>query len=163
MIPFIILGQNLPISFTAALFIIQLHLAAPDVAGDDEKRARTNIQSRHKPIASLVLPTIFLNAALLAQPSLRGHSGFSYLILAERLLLLLPHTGILKLTDAEMKKSWAISGGFIVANWAMLRKDVAVTDVLTALVYKGQAVKTMGWDATLSAIVYGVLSWGGGV
>ncbi len=51
----------------------------------------------------------------------------------------------------------------LVAHWAMLRKHVAVWDVLTALVYKGQAVKTMGWDAVLSVVVYGVLHWGGGV
>lgn len=76
---------------------------------------------------------------------------------------MLPHTGLLKLTAGDVKKSAAISGGFVVANWAMLRNDVAVGDVVTALVYKGQAVKTMGWDAVLSAVVYGVVSWGGGV
>lgn len=163
MVPFIVLGQNLPISFAISLFIIQLHLAAPDVSGSNKKQAQTHAQPKQKPIASLVLPTILLNVALLAQPSLRGHPGFSYFLLAERLLLVLPHTGLLKLSDAGIKKSAAISGGFIVANWAMRRKDVAVGDLLAALVYKGQAIKTMGWDAVLSAVVYGVLSWGGGV
>jgi hypothetical protein len=163
MIPFIILGQNLPISFAISLFIIQLHLAAPDVAGNTPKSSTTHAQPKSKPIASLMLPTILLNALLLAQPSLRGHPGFSYLLLAERLLLLLPHSGLLKITDADMRKSAAISGGFMVANWAMLRKDVVIGDVLTALVYKGQAVKTLAWDAVSSAVVYAVLSWGGGV
>ncbi|KAF2624565.1 hypothetical protein BU25DRAFT_373949, partial [Macroventuria anomochaeta] len=162
MVPFIILGQNLPISFTVALFIIQLHLAALDVAGS-EKRTKTHAQPKQKPVASLMLPTILLNALLLAQPSLRGHPGFSYLLLAERALLLLPHTRLLKLSDADIKKSAAISGGFVVANWAMLRKDVNVGDVVMALVWRGQAVKTIGWDALLSAVIYGVLSWGGGV
>ncbi|KAF9697785.1 hypothetical protein EKO04_004475 [Ascochyta lentis] len=163
MVPFVILGQNLPISFTAALFIIQLHLAAPDVAGNNKRRTQTHVQSKQKPVASLMLPTILLNATLLAQPSLREHPGFSYFLLGERLLLLLPHTGLLRLSDADIKKSVAISGGFVVANWAMLRKDTAVRDVLTALVYKGQAVKTMGWDVVLCTVVYGALSWGGGV
>ncbi|KZM20649.1 uncharacterized protein EKO05_0010605 [Ascochyta rabiei] len=163
MIPFIILGQNLPISLTAALFIIQLHLAAPDVTGNNKERTQTHAQPKQSPVASLMLPTIILNAILLAQPSLREHSGFSYLVLGERLLLLLPHTGLLKLNDADIKKSIAISGGFVVANWAMLRKDTSVQDVLTALVYKNQAVKTMGWDAALGVVVYGALSWGGGV
>jgi hypothetical protein len=163
MIPFIILGQNLPISLTAALFVIQLHLAAPDVAGNKSKQTQPRSQPRQKPVASLMLPTILLNATLLAQPTLRRHPGFSYLVLGERLLLLSPHTGLLRLSDADIKKSVAISGGFVVANWAMLRKETAVQDVLTALVFKGQAVKTMGWDAVLGLVVHGALSWGGGV
>jgi hypothetical protein len=162
MIPFIVLGQNLPISFTVALFIIQLHLAAPDVA-ETGKTKQVHDQPKQRPVASLALPTIILNAMLLAQPSLRGHPGFSYLLLAERLLLILPHTGLLKLSNTDIQRSAAISGGFVIANWAMLRNDVNVKDVLTALVWKGQAVKTLAWDAVLSAVVYGVLSWGGGV
>ncbi|KAF1359232.1 hypothetical protein EJ07DRAFT_166242 [Lizonia empirigonia] len=152
MVPFIILGQNLPISFAVSLFIIQLHLAAPDVSNNKEQ-IQKHAPPKQKPIASLVLPTPLLNAAILAQPGLRAHPGFSYLVLAERLLLVLPHTGLLKLNDADNKKSAAISGGF----------DVDVRDVLTALLYKGQAVKTMGWDAVLSVVVYGVLSWGADV
>ena len=136
---------------------------APDVAGKIQQETKRHERPQKKPIASVIFPTILLNAILLAQPSLRGHSGFSYLLFAERLLLLLPHTGLLKLNDADIKKSAAISGGFIVANWAILRKNFAVRDVMTALVYRGQAVKTMGWDAVLSAILYGVLSWGGGI
>ncbi|KAF3042691.1 hypothetical protein E8E12_007677 [Didymella heteroderae] len=166
MVPFIILGQNLPISFTAALFIVQLHLSAPDVnpnAGKDEKDKTQHVQPKQIPVASLMLPTVILNAILLAQPSLRGHPGFSYLLLVERLLLVLPHTGLLKITSADMQRSAAISGGFVVANWAMMRKAINIRDVLAALVWQGQAVKTMAWDAVLSAVVYGVLSWGGGV
>lgn len=136
---------------------------APDVVGKIPQETKRSEQLQQKPIASLVFPTILLNATLLAQPSLRGHSGFSHLLLAERLLLLLPHTGLVKLDDADIKKSAAISGGFVVANWAILRKSVALGDVMTALVRRGQAVKTMGWDTVLGAILYGVLSWGGGV
>ncbi|KAF3048679.1 hypothetical protein E8E11_004948 [Didymella keratinophila] len=162
MIPFIVLGQNLPISFTAALFIVQLHLSAPDI-NDTGREKTTHAQPKQKPMVSSMLPTLLLNATLLAQPSLRGHPGFSYLLLFERLLLVLPHTGLLKINAADMQRSAAISGGFVVANWAMMRKSLMVRDVLTALVWKGQAVKTMGWDAVLSLVVYGVLSWGGGV
>jgi len=164
MTPFIILGQNLPISFASALFIIKLHLSAPDVVPNNETENRTqHAQPKQAPVASLMLPTLLLNATLLAQPSLHGHPGFSYLLLFERLLLVLPHTGLLKINAADMQRSAAISGGFVVANWAMMRKSLVVRDVLTALVWKGQAVKTMGWDAVLSLVVYGVLSWGGGV
>lgn len=163
MIPFIILSQNLPISFTAALFIIQLHLVASDVVKKTPQDMKRYEQHQQKSVASLIFPTMLLNVILLAQPSLRCHAGFSYLLLAERLLLLLPHTGLLKLHDADIKKSAGISGGFIVANWATLRKSVTVRGVMTALAYRGQAVKTMGWDAVLGVILYGVLSWGGGV
>lgn len=162
MLPYIVLGQTLPISFTIALFIIQLHLRAPDVLGprSDEK---TGVQPTRRPIATSFLPTIILNAYLLAQPSLRGHPAFPYLILAERALLFLPHTGLLRLNGADIKKAAAVSGGFVVANWAMLRKGVEIRDVVATLVWKGQAVKTMGWDAVLSLVLFGVLSWGGGV
>ena len=161
-LPFILLGQNLPISFAMALFIIQLHLSAPDVPGS-EKKKQQNPQPKRAPLASSLLPTIILNAMLLATPTLRSHPGFSYLVLAERLLLFLPHTGLLKLSDADLQKSAAVSGGFVAANWAMMRKGLVTKDFFTALLWKGQAVKTMAWDAVLSAVVYGVLSWGGGV
>ena len=161
-LPFILLGQNLPISFAMALFIIQLHLSAPDVLGSKNKKQQ-NPQPKRAPLASSLLPTIILNAMLLATPTLRSHPGFSYMVLAERLLLFLPHTGLLKLSDADLQKSAAVSGGFVAANWAMMRKGMVTKDVFTALLWKGQAVKTMAWDAVLSAVVYGVLSWGGGV
>lgn len=163
MLPFIVLSQTLPTSFAAALFIMQLHLCAPDLTATSNKTTPAHAHPKQNPVASLMLPTLLLNATLLAQPSLRPHPGFSYLLLFERLLLVLPHTGLLKINAADVQRSAAISGGFVVANWAMMRKSVAVGDVLTALVWKGQAVKTMGWDTVLSAVVYGVLSWGGGV
>jgi hypothetical protein len=163
MLPFIILGQNLPISLAAALFIIKLHLSSPDVQTDAASSKATEKQPKQAPIASLTLPTLLLNATLLAQPSLRNHPGFSYLVLAERLLLVLPHTGLLKMTSPDIQRSAAISGGFIVANWGMLRHGLSVSGVLSALVWKGQAVKTMGWDAVLGGVVYGALAWGGGV
>jgi hypothetical protein len=168
MLPFIVLGQNLPISFTAALFVIALHLSAPDVNPNASEAQKSKDKTQHAhpkqtPIASLTLPTLLLNATLLAQPSLRRHPGFSYLLLAERLLLVLPHTGLLKITRSDVHRSAAISGGFVVANLAMLRHELSVSNVFSALVWKGQAVKTMGWDAVLSAVVYGVLGWGGGV
>lgn len=76
---------------------------------------------------------------------------------------MLPHTGLLKLSGKEMQKSAAVSGGFVVANWAMGRKEFGVGDLLAKLVGGGMAVRTLAWDALLSALVYGVLSWGGGV
>lgn len=167
MLPFILLGQNLPISFTAALFIMHLHLRAADERPATVSTKKTDnperAQPTQKPIASLMLPTLLLNATLLALPRLRNHPGFPYLVLFERMLLVLPHTGLLRLSAADVQRSAAVSGGFVVANWAMMRKSVVVRDVVTALVWKGQAVKTMGWDAVLSGVVYGVLSWGGGV
>ncbi len=162
MLLFIILGQNLPVSFAVALFIIQLHVSAPDIVGSKEDN-QLGAQPKRKPIASPLLPTIILNAVLLVQPSLRTHARFAYLVLAERALLFLPHTGLLKLSDGHLRKSASVSGGFVVANWVMLSKDVNIKDVFTALVCKGQAVKTMSWDAVFSMVIYGVLSWGGGV
>lgn len=70
---------------------------------------------------------------------------------------------MLKLSSADMQKCAAVSGGFVVANWAMMRKGLVLGDVFMVLGWKGQAVKTMAWDAVLSVVVYGILSWGGGV
>lgn len=160
MLPFVILGQNLPISFAAVLFVIQLHLSAPDVIGG-QGNTNPTAQSKQRPLVSSLLPTIMVNALLLALPLLRAHPDFSYLVMAERILLLLPYTGLLESSNADLQKSAAISGGFVVANWAMLRQMVNVKDVAKALVWKGQAVKTMGWDAVLSLVLYGVLCWDG--
>lgn len=167
-LPFIILAQTLPVSFTAALFIALLHLSSPDLrthgaATSNDETPRRSAQPKQNPIASLMLPTLLLNATLLAQPSLRSHPGFAYLVLFERLLLVLPHAGLLNIAAADVRRGAAVSGGFVVANWGMLRRSLAVKDVLAALVWKGQAVKTMGWDVVLSVVVYGMLSWGGGV
>lgn len=52
----------------------------------------------------------------------------------------------------------------MVANWAMLRKGSAVEDVLRVLLGgRGEAVGTLAWDVIGSAVVWVVLSWGGGV
>ncbi|KAH6629171.1 hypothetical protein C7974DRAFT_412990 [Boeremia exigua] len=158
-LPFIVLGQTLPISFTAALFIIHLHLSAPDLVGQKQQHP----EQPNRPIASPLIPSILLNALLLAQPPLRSHPNFSFLVLAERVLLTLPHTGLLRLGGAEAKKSAAVSGGFVVAHWAGLRKGVSVWGVCRALVGGGGAVKALGWDAVMGVVVWGVLSWGGGV
>jgi hypothetical protein len=53
-----------------------------------------------------------------------------------------------------------------VAQWAMLRGEVGPGDVLG--VFGGangvrEAVKTVGWDAGISGLVYLALAWGGGV
>lgn len=160
-LPFIVLGQNLPISLTAALFIIHLHLHAPDLASAEPPSLPARPQ-RRKP-ASLTLPTLLLNAICLALPRLKTHHSFTALLLASRALLALPHTGLVNVEKREVQRSIAISGGFVVANLAVLRRSVSVGSVLGALVGRGGAVKAMGWDAVVGTVVYGALSWGGGV
>ena len=163
---YILLSQILPITFTAALFIIKLHLSSPDIQFPTPSNELTEAQAkaaRRKPIASLQLPNILLNASLLALPTLRSHSIFTTLVLVERLILLLPHSGLVSLRDMEVVKSITVSVGFMVANAAMMRKELTFGGVKAALEEGGFAVKALGWDAVLGGWLHMVLGWGSGV
>lgn len=163
---YILLGQILPISFAVSLFLIQLHLSSPDVAPTSAASDATKIDpapKRRKPIATLQIPNILLNAALLALPALRSNSIFSLLILVTRAVLLLPYSSTMSLRDADVVKCITVSGGFAVANAAMMRKDLTFGGVFGSLRNGGYAVKALGWDAVLGLVVYLILGWGGGV
>jgi hypothetical protein len=162
---YILLSQILPISFTATLFIIHLHLTSPDLQPppDPANSSAKPANSKRKPIASLQIPNLLINAALLAQPALRNHPVFSSLLFFERAMLLLPHSGVVQLRDSEVVKCITVSGGFVVANAAMMRQGLEVGSVLGALRDGGFAVKALGWDAVLGVLVFVVLGWGGGV
>jgi hypothetical protein len=160
---YILLGQILPISFTVSLFLIQLHLSSPDIAVAKDAPKPGSTPKRRKPIATLQIPNILLNAALLALPALRSNSVFSLLLLVTRAVLLLPHSSTMSLRDADVVKCITVSGGFAVSNAAMLRKDLTVGSVVGSLGTGGYAVRALGWDAVLGLIVYVVLGWGGGV
>ena len=62
-----------------------------------------------------------------------------------------------------MDKSMMISAGFLMASQWMGRKDAKLGAELQSLLNGGFAVKALGWDALLGAIVGLCLSWGGGV
>ena len=159
---FILLSQILPISFIVCLFIIQLHLSAPDI----QPRTSTSpppAGPAKKPVASLHLPNTLLNLLLLAQPSLRNHSLFSTILFAERFILLLPHSGLIKLRKGDVSKCLYVASGFVVANWMRGRKETSFGQVVGALSHGAYAVKALGWDAVLGGAVCGVLTWGGGV
>ncbi|KAH9876619.1 hypothetical protein J1614_003751, partial [Plenodomus biglobosus] len=158
---YILLSQILPISLTANLFIIQLHLAAPEF--QDPRHKKEVAAKRKTPTASLQIPNILLNTALLALPALRENSVFSPLVLFERLILLLPHSGLMSLRDAEIAKCITVSGGFLVANAGRLRKELSVGGVWSTLGDGEYAVKALSWDAVLGAVVCAILGWGGGV
>lgn len=164
---FILLSQILPISFTAALFLIQLHLSSADIQDPESLSLSADAQiakkAKIKPKASLQLPNILLNASLLALPSLRSHKIFGSLILFERAILLLPHFKLLSLRDEEVVKCITVSGGFLMANAAMLRKDLNLWNVLGALGDGGFAAKALAWDMLLGGLAAVVLGWGGGV
>jgi hypothetical protein len=161
----ILLSQILPISLTACLFIIKLHLSSPDIQPLEAKGQSTSpAQIRRKPIASLHLPNILLNASLLALPSLRLNTVFIPLVLLERLILLLPHTGLISLRASDVERSIMISAGFIVASQVMARKTGGqIGAEVKALWESGYAVKALSWDAVLGMGVWGCLAWGGGV
>jgi hypothetical protein len=163
---FILLSQILPISFTICLFLIQLHLASPDIqpTSTEEKPAKTTTPIRRKPIASLHLPNILLNAALLALPPLRTHPIFSSLLVLARFILLLPHTGLISLRETDVDKTLMASAGFIVASQMMgEKKGLKLGAQAKALYDGGFAVRALGWDAVLSGVVWLCLTWGGGV
>jgi hypothetical protein len=160
---FILLSQILPVSLMVTMFLVQLHLASPDIQ-DETKEGETKLkQTGRKPIASLQIPNILLNASLLALPALRSNPIFMVLVLVTRAILLLPHSGLVSLRDAEVVKCITVSGGFVIANAAMMRKDLTFGGVVGALAEGGYAVKALGWDALLGLLVYVVLGWGGGV
>lgn len=161
-----LLGQILPISFTVLLFLIQLHLSSPDIQPTKTTQDPTKpgtVPKRRKPIASLQIPNILLNACLLALPALRTNSVFSVLLLMQRSILLLPHFSFISLRDADVVKCITVSGGFVVANLAMLKKDLSVGRVLGSLGDGGYAIKTLSWDVVFGLVTYAVLAWGGGV
>jgi len=62
-----------------------------------------------------------------------------------------------------MMRSLMLSGGFVVANLAMLRKGYGVGDIMGGLWTSGDAVRALAWDAGLGAFLSRVLWWGGGV
>ncbi|XP_014558003.1 hypothetical protein COCVIDRAFT_95853 [Bipolaris victoriae FI3] len=161
-----LLSQILPISFTVLLFIIQLHLSSPDIAPAETSKEPTKPKSaprRRSPIASLQIPNILLNASLLALPALRSNSIFMVLLLLTRAILLLPHSAIMSLRDADVVKCITVSGGFAVASVATMRKELSYGGVLGSLGDGGYAIKALSWDALLGLIAYAVLGWGGGV
>jgi hypothetical protein len=167
---FILLSQILPISFTVCLFLIQLHLASPDIqspppaSSKKQAIAKSTPPIRRIPIASMHLPNILLNAALLALPPLRGHSIFSSLLVLARLILLLPHTGLISLRESDIDKSLFVCAGFIVASQMQgEKKGLKLGSEVKALYHGGYAVKALGWDAVLGAVVWVCLTWGGGV
>jgi len=161
---YVLLSQILPISFTISLFLIQLHLSSPDLAPPKAvAKSKESQTQRRKPIAALQIPNILLNAALLALPALRSHSVFDILLLVSRAVLLLPHFSFMSLRDADISKCITVSGGFAMANIAMMRKEITFGRVVGALAGGGYAVKALGWDAVLGSVVFMVLGWGGGV
>jgi hypothetical protein len=56
-----------------------------------------------------------------------------------------------------------ITTGFVMASQWMGRKDAKLGAEIRSLLNGGYAVKALGWDAILGAIVGLCLSWGGGV
>lgn len=161
-----LLSQILPMSFTILLFLIQLHLSSPDILPAKTAQDPTkpnSVPKRRKPIASLQIPNILLNACLLALPALRANSTFIGLLLMTRVILLLPHFSFMSLRDADVVKCITVSGGFAVANLAMMRKDLSFGKVLESLGDGGYAVKALSWDAVFGLAAYAVLGWGGGV
>ncbi|CAA9966040.1 hypothetical protein PTMSG1_09399 [Pyrenophora teres f. maculata] len=161
---YILLSQILPISFTVSLFLIQLHLSSPDLAPPKAVvEPKESLNQRRKPIAALQIPNILLNAALLALPALRSHSVFDILLLVSRAVLLLPHFSFMSLRDVDVSKCITVSGGFAMANIAMMRKEMTLSGVIGVLGNGGYAVKTLGWDAVIGSVVFMVLGWGGGV
>ncbi|KAF2438169.1 hypothetical protein P171DRAFT_424267 [Karstenula rhodostoma CBS 690.94] len=178
MVPYIVLGQILPITFTASLFLVQLHLDAvgflPDLkksenmkTGDCSKApspvapdVNTSSQTRK---TSLVLPTIIFNAALMALSSLRNNSIFIPLVLFTRLLLLVLHTGRIRFSKNDLLQSVSISFGFFVANITMSRGTTTFQEIITGLRNGGFATKTLGYDAEFGLLLCAILRWGGGV
>ncbi|KAF1969311.1 hypothetical protein BU23DRAFT_591695 [Bimuria novae-zelandiae CBS 107.79] len=177
MAPYIVLSQILPITFTACLFVIQLHLDAmgispnlrPKSKDDSKAGSESKADSGNKTPqsiikkSSLALPTVVLNAAILALPSLKGHPVFIPLVFFTRIMLLVPHTARIRFDQKDVLQCVSISFGFVVANLTMLKGTTTFLEVISGVRKSGFAVKTLGYDAELSLLVGAILRWGGGV
>lgn len=176
MLPYILLGQILPVSFTVSLFLVHLHLAAPELATaptSAEKHSIT-VRSTNSPPevqapthrkTSLLLPTILLNTVLLSLAPLRQHTLFIPLVLFTRLLLLLPFTGRISTREVEVDKCITVSGGFVIANLMAFWRGYGVWESVLrgGGEFGGHAVMTFAWDIVVAGVVGRVLAWGGGV
>lgn len=175
MFPYIVLSQILPISFTACLFIIQLHLDAMGLSPGSNSPSKAKASNDSKATSgtktpepafkksSLTLPTIILNAVLLALPSMNASQILIPAVLFTRLMLLVPHTGRIRFSQNDVLQSVSISFGFVVAGLTMLRGSTTFREVVSGVGKGGYAVKTLGYDAELALLVSAVLKWGGGV
>ena len=175
MVPYVVLSQILPISFTACLFIIQLHLDAMGLSPSSSPPPKAKASSDSKTAgekkkpepgfkkSSLTLPTIILNAVVLALPAMKGSQIFIPMVLFTRLMLLVPHTGRTRFSQNDVLQSVSISFGFVVAALTMLRGSTTFRETIAGVGNGGYAVKTLGYDAELALLVCAVLKWGGGV
>jgi hypothetical protein len=175
MLPYILLGQILPVSFTVSLFLVHLHLAAPEltttptsaekqshIAQAPESTSEVQLPPHRK--TSLLLPTILLNTVLLSLAPLRQHALFIPLVLFTRLLLLLPFTGRISTRSVEVDRCITVSGGFVIANLMAFWRGYGVWEsVLRGGEFAGHAVMTFAWDIVVVGVVGRVLAWGGGV
>ena len=57
----------------------------------------------------------------------------------------------------------AVSLGCVVASVAMGRGDVEYGDIVIGVSKGGYAVKALGWDGVVGAVVWLVRGWGGGL
>lgn len=166
MAKYVLLSQILPIGFTASLFIIQLHLAARDI---QPSSSSTPPSTTSADSVTPLIPNTILNALLLTQPFLRHKSVFSTILFLERGILLLPHTRLLSLRRRDITTCVVITAMFVATSLWMARRELEVGNMLRVLgggLDEGEggfAVKALGWDSVLGAIVYGVLVESGGV
>ncbi|KAF2472493.1 uncharacterized protein BDR25DRAFT_220259 [Lindgomyces ingoldianus] len=169
MFPFLILGQMLPISFTATLFILHLRLRLSFPLAQKFRQSPSNpqnpSQSSPKPFAiPLTIPTALLNAILLLLPSLLRSRHYSHFfipgLLLTRLILLLPYSGFVLLADEDILRCMLLSGGFVVANMNILTKGYGIWDLTKGLWESGYAVRAMGWDAVVGVVVAAVVTRG---
>ncbi|KAF1948537.1 hypothetical protein CC80DRAFT_556240 [Byssothecium circinans] len=161
-LPYLLLSQTLPITTTISLFLINLHLSAPEIS-PTPLTFHPATPSPPKKKTSLTLPTILLNTTVFALPSLRHTPYFIPLVLLTRLVLLTPFSARVGLKDAQVVQSIAVSGGFVVAHVYMLRKVSGFGELARGAWRGGEAVRALAWDAGLGVVVHGVLGWGGGV
>jgi hypothetical protein len=163
MAPFLGLSQILPISFTATLFLLYLHITpsatTSQKASDRPAQGAAKAESQPstaRPKVRLLVATIVFNALLLALPSSRESSAFIPMVLLTRLLLLLPHLGM---TQTPSSEEWIsailLSGGFVVASVSLLGRGAAMRDIVNGLWRSGAAVKALGWDAVIGSLAAG--------
>lgn len=155
MMAFYGLSQILPISFTAALFLLRLQL--DDKTGSAISREKKNAvkpEGSSKIWIPLTVSTLLMNALIVVSPALQHSTYLMPVVGLTRVLLLLPHLGF---TGARSQEDWigsiSLSAGFVVVNGSFLLKGYGVDDLLGALWRSGQSVQTLGWDAVIGGIV----------
>ncbi|KAF2009636.1 hypothetical protein BU24DRAFT_473809 [Aaosphaeria arxii CBS 175.79] len=161
LLPYIALGQILPITFTTSLFALRLSFLPTPSPKSSPPPTNSSIRSSILHIPLLLLTLLFQSLSFFL-PRFRRSNFFTGLVLVTRVFLLLPYAPRL-LSTTRRRPSTAGAGGYVtVAAVVALKLAGAVREVGGSEIGRvmtgegGWSVKALGWDAVVGV---GVAVW----